>query len=189
VVIAHKTSSGEPSESVVVADGVACSSDMRGVDLVEYYLSTNPGEEPKPLTKVASGGEVSRIMLALKLILAKVDRMPLMVFDEIDVGVSGRIAQRVGMSMKALGAQHQIIAITHLAQIAAFADAHFVVEKSVAGSMTSSSLRRLSAGEHVQEVARLISGADVSAASLVAAEELIMDSDATRHHTRRQVVA
>lgn len=164
---------GAEEEAVVRLHRQSYHTDLRGMDLVEFYLSTNPGEDPKPLTKVASGGEVSRIMLALKTIFAKVDRMPLMVFDEIDVGVSGRIAQRVGQSMKRLAVKHQIITITHLAQIAAFADTHFIVEKSSTRGVTQSSLRKLDRDEHVQEVARLISGADVSASSLQTAQELI----------------
>lgn len=171
-----KIASREVAEalSFIRHEGRSFASDSRGMDHVEFYLSTNAGESPKPLSKVASGGEISRIMLALKTILAKSDRMPLMVFDEIDVGISGRIAQRVGQIMKSLGTAHQIIAITHLAQIAAFADAHFLVEKSMANGVTSSRLVRLTETRHVEEVARLISGADVSQSSLDTARELIL---------------
>ncbi len=101
-----------------------------GIDSVEFNISTNLGEDLKPLTKVASGGEISRVMLALKTILAKSERLPLLIFDEIDVGVSGRIAVAVGKSLKSLSLFHQVIAITHLPQIAGLADTHFVVEKT-----------------------------------------------------------
>src|SRR5205823_9764556 len=108
----------------------------------------------------------SRIMLALKTILAKTDRLPLLVFDEIDIGISGRVAQHVGRAMKALAGDHQIIAITHLAQIAAFADAHFQAEKRTTKGATTSLVRRLTDAEHAEEVARLISGVEVSESSL-----------------------
>lgn len=149
----------------------------RGYDTVEFLVSTNLGESPKPLVKVASGGEVSRIMLALKGILAKSDRLPLMVFDEIDVGVSGRIAQAVGLSLKDLSAFHQVIAITHLPQIAGLADVHFVVTKSEQKGRSTTSIRRLSLDEQVEEVARLMSGAEVTEAGLASARELMGQSN------------
>ncbi len=108
-----------------------------GFDEVEFYISTNAGEDAKPLTKVASGGEVSRIMLSLKTILAKSDKLPLLIFDEIDTGVSGRIAQKVGAALKELASFHQIIAITHLPQIAGMADNHYAVEKKQIDSRVS----------------------------------------------------
>lgn len=145
----------------------------RGIDRVEFFLSTNLGEEPKPLSKVASGGEVSRVMLALKTILAKSERLPLLIFDEIDVGVSGRIAQAVGKSMKSLSRFHQVIAITHLPQIAGLADAHFVVEKEEVQARTRTVLRKLELEERVEEVAKLMSGAEVTEAGLTGAKELM----------------
>ena len=145
----------------------------RGYDDVEFLISTNLGEEEMPLVRVASGGEVSRIMLALKSILAKSDRLPVLIFDEIDVGVSGRVAQAVGRSLKNLSNFHQIIAITHLPQIAGLADAHFAVEKKVRGTRTTTGMRRLSLDEQVHEVARLLSGAEVTDAGLVGARELM----------------
>jgi DNA repair protein RecN (Recombination protein N) len=144
-----------------------------GIDFLEFYLSTNVGEDVKPLAKVASGGEISRIMLALKTILAKADRLPLLVFDEIDVGISGRIAQAVGKSMKSLSQFHQVIAITHLPQIAGFADCHFAVEKSESKHRTSSTIHKLEEEERVREVARLLSGEEVTETSLNGAREMI----------------
>lgn len=145
----------------------------KGIDSVEFFLSTNVGEDPKPLAKVASGGEISRIMLALKMILAKSERLPLLIFDEIDVGVSGRIAQAVGKSLKALSQFHQVIAITHLPQIAGLADHHFVVEKIEEKKRTTTRMRRLSDDERVEEVAKLMSGAEITEAGLSSARELM----------------
>ncbi len=144
-----------------------------GIDFVEFFLSTNIGEDVKPLVKVASGGEISRIMLALKTILAKADRLPLLVFDEIDVGISGRIAQAVGKSLKSLSQFHQVVSITHLPQIAGFADCHFAVEKNESKNRTSTTIGKLSEKERIREVARLLSGEKVTEASLNGAKELI----------------
>jgi DNA repair protein RecN (Recombination protein N) len=151
-------------------------SNSRGFDTVEFFISTNAGELPKPLTRVASGGEVSRIMLALKTVLAKADRMPLLIFDEIDIGISGRVAQRVGRAMKTLSEDHQTIAITHLAQIAACGDAHYLAEKTSAKGVTSSRLKYLTDKEHVEEVARLISGDVLSSGALDNARSLIAEA-------------
>ncbi len=145
----------------------------KGIDFVEFYISTNLGEELKPLVKVASGGEISRIMLALKTILAKSERLPLLIFDEIDVGVSGRIALAVGKSLKSLSQFHQVVAITHLPQIAGLADTHFVVEKSEREKRTRTRLRKLELGERVEEVAKLMSGSQVTDAGLRGARELM----------------
>jgi DNA repair protein RecN (Recombination protein N) len=126
---------------------------------------------------VASGGEVSRIMLALKTILARHERLPILVFDEIDVGISGEMARRVGESMHRLAESHQIVAITHLPQIAALADQHFVVEKRVeeapAGPRTATAIRELGHDERPRHVAALVAGAAVSEAALTSARELI----------------
>ncbi len=145
----------------------------KGVDQVEFFISTNVGEDVKPLVKVASGGEVSRIMLALKGALADSDKTPLLIFDEIDTGVSGRIGQSVGLSLKRLSQHHQVIAITHLPQIAGLADAHFAVEKIEANKKTSTRLRKLETEERVREVAKLMSGAEVTDAGLKSAKELM----------------
>lgn len=144
-----------------------------GMDVAEFYISTNLGEAPKPLARVASGGEVSRIMLALKTILAKSERLPILVFDEIDTGISGAIAGKVGQSMKALAQYHQIIAITHLPQIAALGDVHFQVEKDVEAGRTSSRIHRLDEKERAAHLASLISGTRVTEAALESARELM----------------
>jgi len=148
-----------------------------GHDQIEFLISTNKGEDPKPLVKVASGGEISRIMLALKTVLAKSERLPILVFDEIDTGISGKIAQVVGLSIKRLSRYHQIISITHLPQIAALADCHFRVQKEVREEHTFSTVMPLSAQEHKHEVARMLSGSEVTEAALQSAEELIAATD------------
>jgi DNA repair protein RecN (Recombination protein N) len=145
----------------------------RGFDIVEFFLSTNLGEEERPLAKVASGGEVSRVMLALKSILAKSDRLPVLIFDEIDVGVSGRIAQAVGRSLKNLSDFHQVVAITHLPQIAGLADTHYVVYKTDRNGRSVTSMKKLTLDEQVREVAKLMSGAEITEAGLAGARELM----------------
>ncbi len=144
-----------------------------GYDEVEFFISTNIGEDLKPLSKVASGGEVSRIMLALKTILAKNDKLPLLIFDEIDTGVSGRVAQKVGQSLKSLASFHQIISITHLPQIAGLADHHFAVEKKSNTDRVVSDIRKLNKEERIKEVAKLMSGELISEASIKSARELM----------------
>lgn len=158
---------------VLTSDGRRVEAHPDGMDVVEYFISTNPGEPPRPLAKVASGGEISRIMLAMKSILAKSDRLPMLVFDEIDVGVSGGIAEAVGTRMRDLGRYHQIITITHLPQVAAQGNAHFRVEKRVEDGRTRTDMRLLSPDERVAEVAGLMSGAQVSDSALESARELI----------------
>ncbi|MCX7798306.1 MAG: DNA repair protein RecN [Melioribacter sp.] len=161
------------SESYIIVDDKKYKFNERGIDIVEFYISTNVGEDPKPLIKVASGGEVSRIMLALKSVLAKSDKLPILIFDEIDTGVSGRIAQKVGKALKSLAEYHQIIAITHLPQIAGLSDFHYVVEKKKVGDRVVSSIRLLNDEEKIREVAKLISGEKITEAALTGAKELI----------------
>lgn len=145
----------------------------RGVDKVEFHLTTNLGEDVKPLQKVASGGEVSRVMLSLKMILAKSDRLPLLIFDEIDTGVSGRIAQKVGQSLKELSKHHQIIAITHLPQIAGSADHHYFVIKKEKDNRSTTSIKKLNPEERISEVAKLLGGEVITDANLKSAKELM----------------
>lgn len=158
-----------------------------GIDRAEFFISTNVGEKVKPLVKVASGGEVSRIMLALKTVLAKNEAFPILVFDEIDTGISGVISQKVGESLRALAANHQIISITHLPQIAAMADFHYAVEKTVAGHRTRTSIRKLSERERTEEVATLMSGAEITETSLQNARELMAISSRTFAESQKQL--
>lgn len=144
-----------------------------GMDKVSFFISTNVGEVPKPLARVVSGGEISRIMLALKTILARSDRLPVLVFDEIDSGISGAVAARVAASLRALARYHQVIAITHLPQIAAQAETHFLVEKQVEGSRTVTGIRRLAEGERAEHVASLFAGTTVTSTTLETAHELM----------------
>jgi len=158
---------------VAFPEGTRVVAHASGADVVEFYISANLGEEPKPLAKVASGGEISRIMLGLKAILAKSERLPILVFDEIDAGISGAIARRAGETMHRLAQFHQIIAITHLPQIASLGDTHFVVEKTVEDDRTKTYIRRLSETERAEQIAGLLSGDGVSEAALESAKELI----------------
>ncbi len=158
---------------IVFSGGERFTAFPNGMDQVEFFISTNVGEAPRPLVRVASGGEISRIMLALKTILAKSERLPILVFDEIDVGVSGAVAHKVGQSMHDLALYHQIITITHLPQIAALGDVHFAVEKYVEDGRTKTRIRRLSELERAEEVATLLSGSEITEAALESARELI----------------
>ena len=145
---------------------------IQGRDEAEFLISTNPGEAPKPLGKVASGGELSRIMLALKTILAENDRIATMIFDEIDAGISGRTAQKVAEKLNVIGRTHQVICITHLPQIAAMADHHYLIEKSVVNQATISTIHELDQEESVKELARMIGGVKVTDTVRRSAEEM-----------------
>ncbi|MCK6560462.1 DNA repair protein RecN [candidate division KSB1 bacterium] len=147
-----------------------------GIDVVEFDISTNPGQPPAPLAKVASGGEISRIMLALKSILAERDDIPILIFDEIDSGVSGRVAQAVGRRLQKLALSHQILCITHLPQIASTGSHHFLVEKKVRKDRTQTSVRRLAAPERVNAIASLLGGEKITATHLKSAQELLAEA-------------
>ncbi len=160
-------------KGIFVEGGERFFGDESGVDQVEFYISPNPGEDFKPLQKIASGGEISRIMLALKTILAEIDNIPSLIFDEIDAGVSGRIAQAVGRSIANLARSHQILCITHLPQIASQGNAHFSVEKFVQDGRTFTRIIPLSEEQRVQAVARLIAGETLTDTVLDSARQLI----------------
>ncbi|HED08769.1 MAG TPA: DNA repair protein RecN [Ignavibacteria bacterium] len=144
-----------------------------GCDEVEFFISTNIGEDVKPLVKVASGGEISRVMLALKSVLAKTEALPVLIFDEIDTGISGRIAQKVGKALEELSKSHQIIAITHLPQIAGNAHHHYAVNKKLIGGRVVSSIYKLGDDQRVNEIAKLMSGEEITEASINGAKELM----------------
>ncbi len=133
-----------------------------GYDESEYMIAVNVGESLKPLAKVASGGELSRVMLALKTVLADKDEVESIIFDEIDTGISGRTAQKVSEKMALIGKSRQVICITHLPQIAAMADVHFLIEKSVLGQTTTTNIRKLNASEQVEELARMLGGVEIT---------------------------
>ncbi len=144
-----------------------------GKDDVEFYISTNPGEELKPLRKVASGGEISRITLCLKTLLSDVDRIPTVVFDEVDIGIGGRIAESVGNMLATVSRSHQIICITHLPQIPAFADNHVLVRKEIKGDATYSSVIKLDGEKRKLEVARMLGGKEITAKTVEHADEML----------------
>ena len=143
-----------------------------GQDDARFYISTNPGEELRPLEQIASGGELSRIMLALKTVLAEHDDIETLIFDEIDSGISGRTAQMVAEKMKMTGKNHQIICITHLPQIAAMADAHFLIEKMAENGSTVSQIRMLEREESISELARMLGGVKITDRVLESAKEM-----------------
>ena len=144
----------------------------QGRDSAEFLISTNPGEPLRPLMKIASGGELSRIMLAIKTVLADRDEIDAVIFDEIDVGISGRTAQKVSEKMMLIGRTRQVICITHLAQIAAMADSHYRIEKTVEDGGTRTQIRRLDERESVEELARILGGAEITDAVLQNAGEM-----------------
>ena len=143
-----------------------------GIDDAQFMISTNPGEPIRPLDKVASGGELSRIMLAIKTIMAENDSIDTLIFDEIDTGISGRTAQMVSEKMNSLGRSHQIICITHLPQIAAMADTHFLIEKSVENESTITNIHKLSEDESVTELARMLGGVEITETVISNAREM-----------------
>jgi DNA repair protein RecN (Recombination protein N) len=143
-----------------------------GTDEAEFLISTNPGEPLRPLMKVASGGELSRIMLAIKTVLADKDDIDTVIFDEIDVGISGRTAQKVSEKMMLIGKTRQVICITHLAQIAAMADSHYRIEKYVEKKETHTGIRKLNKEESIEELARILGGAKITDVVRKNAEEM-----------------
>jgi DNA repair protein RecN (Recombination protein N) len=145
----------------------------RGADRIEFLISPNPGEDPKSLAKIASGGELSRIMLALKTILVEGDSIPTLVFDEVDAGIGGAVAEEVGKKLKRVAAKHQVFCITHLPQIASMATSHYGVAKSVKKDRTSTEVRLLEKQERVEEIARMLGGKTITEATLKHAEEMI----------------
>ncbi len=144
-----------------------------GIDTIEFLLAANAGEAPKPMTKIASGGELSRIMLAMKAVLADRDSIPIYIFDEVDTGIGGSTADRVGEKIAETATQHQVLCITHLAQIASRGNHHYLVEKATVEDRTESSVRPLTDDERVEEIARMLGGARVTAKTREAASELL----------------
>jgi DNA repair protein RecN (Recombination protein N) len=148
----------EDSAGPVLVEGVAYDGNETGMDQVEFLISPNPGEELKPLSSIASGGEISRVMLALKAILSESDRMPILVFDEIDIGIGGRVAEAVGQKLKGLARTRQVLCITHLHQVACWGDAHFTVIKRSTKGRTVTQINPLDDDGRVREIARMMAG-------------------------------
>lgn len=144
---------------------------VSGMDSVEFLISANKGEEPRPISKIASGGELSRIMLALKSVIADKDSIPTMIFDEIDTGVSGKAAQKIGIKLREIGKVRQVICVTHLSQIAVMADNHLMIEKGIVGERTETHVTQLDLDGRVAEIARIMGGDDPSELMLGTARE------------------
>jgi DNA repair protein RecN (Recombination protein N) len=158
-------------EGELAVDGARLSN--TGIDRVEFLIATNPGETPRPLSKIASGGELSRAMLALKGVLAGLGPGGMYVFDEVDSGVGGAVAEVIGRKIREVSKHHQVICITHLAQIAVYADAHFRVQKSIEKGRTRSDIVRLTADESREEIARMLGGIEISKETRAAAREML----------------
>lgn len=147
-----------------------------GLDKIEFLISPNAGEPLKPLSKIASGGEMSRIMLAIKTILADVDEMPTLIFDEIDIGISGKAAQKVGEKLSFISKSHQVICVTHLAQIACMADNHYLIEKVSDENNTHTMVNKLGNLQMKEEIARILGGANISEITIKHAEEMLLNA-------------
>jgi DNA repair protein RecN (Recombination protein N) len=168
----------EPQETGIASIGsTKYRADDSGMDKVAFWMQANPGEPIRPLARIASGGEISRIMLAIKSAMSGKDGIGTVIFDEIDTGISGRIARVVGTELKALGQHHQLISITHLPQIASLADSHFRVEKHFINDRTVTRVRRLNEIERINEIATLIGDGEPGEATLEAAKVLLRTED------------
>ena len=150
---------------------------INGGDSIEFLISTNPGEDLKPLSRIASGGEMSRIMLAIKSVLSKGDIVDTLIFDEIDTGVSGRAAQRISEKICKISREKQVLCITHLAQIASMGDSHYLIEKSSSDSETTTKVRLLDESERGDELSRLIGGVSVTDTTRRAAAEMLAQAE------------
>jgi len=167
----------QAGDGIPFPDGNSYAFTAEGADAVEFIASTNPGEPPKPLTKIASTGEISRFTLALKGALSEADRVPVLIFDEIDIGVGGRSGEVIGKKLWALARSHQVICVTHLPQIAAFADAHYGIHKEAVGERTLSMLETLDGESRIGEIAAMLGGRQYGETSLESARELIAKAE------------
>jgi DNA repair protein RecN (Recombination protein N) len=169
-----------PAEPAVELDGERVAFDGTGLDAVAFLIAPNPGEPARPLARIASGGELSRVALAIKQILAEADHTPTLVFDEIDTGIGGRSAEPVGRSLWELARSHQVLCVTHLGQIAAYADAQFRIEKVQREGRTVTVVRRVEGPERVEELAQMLAGAEGGSAARASAGELLDRAEAWR---------
>ncbi|MDF2922018.1 MAG: recN [Paenibacillaceae bacterium] len=163
----------EQPGGAVIVDGAAVRLTRQGIDQVEFLIAPNPGEPLRGLGKIASGGELSRIMLAMKSIFAKVDQIPVLVFDEVDTGVSGRAAQAIAERLARLSAECQVFSITHLPQVACMADAHYYISKAVEGERTFTRVSDLNEEERTVELARMLGGVEITETTLHHAKEML----------------
>lgn len=162
----------EDNEGVLI-DGKKVKLFSDGIDSVQFIIKTNPGDDFKPLTSIASGGEISRVMLAIKTVLAEVDEIPVLAFDEVDAGIGGKIGEKIAEKLLEISKYRQIICITHLPQIASLPGQHFVVEKNINNNETFLTVRELNEYERIGEIARMISGTNVTDTTIKQAQELI----------------
>jgi len=163
----------EDQSAGISLDGVPCRIDETGVDSVEFLLSANPGEPLKPLVKVASGGELSRVMLAIKTVLSDVDKVPTLIFDEVDIGIGGKTARMVGDRLKIVSRRRQVLCITHLPQIASLADSHYNIRKSTRKGRAAITVSTLDGTERVEEIARMLGGRKVTSTTRRHAAEML----------------
>ncbi|MBQ3935655.1 MAG: DNA repair protein RecN [Ruminococcus sp.] len=157
----------------IVVESVQGKLTLKGMDTIEFLISANVGEQPRPLARIASGGELSRIMLALKNVIAEKDAIGTLIFDEIDTGVSGRAAQKIGLKLKSIAKFRQVLCVTHLAQIAVMADNHILIEKNVVGERTVTTVRPLPQEDRKHEIARIMGGDSITPLLLENAQQLI----------------
>jgi DNA repair protein RecN (Recombination protein N) len=158
----------------------------RGIDQAEFYVSPNPGEDLRPLARIVSGGELSRVMLALKTLAVSDETGKTLIFDEVDAGIGGRVADVVGARLQALGGRFQVLCITHLPQIAARGRTQFLVEKRVARDRTTTTVTRLQMDERVEALAQMIGGAAVTEAARASARDLIQQAKGESESPRRK---
>jgi DNA repair protein RecN (Recombination protein N) len=171
----------DPDDDGLEVDGRRLAAGEDGLDRVDLRLAAHPGAPLRPLGRAASGGELSRVMLALRVVLAGVDRTPTLVFDEVDAGVGGRTAAAVGHRLAQLARRHQVLVVTHLPQIAAHADRHFTVEKRSAEGATSTDVRLLDGPGRVAELSRMLAGMESSGLAQAHAEELLAAATAAKN--------
>ncbi|MEM1348192.1 MAG: DNA repair protein RecN, partial [Myxococcota bacterium] len=171
--VVHFETDDAPEASLRAYEERGWSLTEKGFDQIEFLISPNMGEEPKPLSKIASGGELSRIMLVMKSALAERDHVETYVFDEVDTGIGGSTADMVGWKIARTGKDRQVLCITHLPQIASLSDHHYLVEKQLLDGRTQSTIVPLKEAQRVEEIARMLGGTRVTTTTLEAAREMI----------------
>jgi DNA repair protein RecN (Recombination protein N) len=169
---------GNENDPILNGEHVKLNKD--GFDVVEFYISTNPGEPLKPLAKVASGGELSRMFLALKSIFTTHQGITSIIFDEVDTGVSGRVAQAIAEKIHKVSVNSQVLCITHLPQVASMADTHLYIQKEIVGNRTKTSVTPLVNDKKINEIARMIAGVEITEVTLQHAKELINQAESTK---------
>ena len=175
----------QAEEGIPLPGGENYAFNNSGVDTIEFFASTNPGEPQKPLIGIASTGEISRFTLALKGVLSEADNIPVLVFDEIDIGVGGRSGEIIGKKLWVLSQHHQVICITHLPQIATFADAHYRVRKETSGTRTLTTLETLQSESLLKELATMLAGSQYTKAAVDNVNELIHISETWKKTYRK----